>query len=90
MGRYEGLAEYLRLCPFCNVLENEIHAIINCRVYEDLRDTLFRKASECTFNFDALSDEQKCVVLFSNPDLVRICAKTSFSILQRRQFLTCK
>ena len=45
------------------VLEN---AIINCRVYEDLRNTLFRKASECTFNFDGLSDEQKFVFLFSN------------------------
>ena len=26
-GRYEGLAENLRLCPFCNVVENEMHAI---------------------------------------------------------------
>ena len=39
-GRYEGSAEDLQLCPFCNILENEIHAIINCRVYEDRRDTL--------------------------------------------------
>ena len=28
------------------MVENEINAIVNCRVYEDLRDTHFRKA--CT------------------------------------------
>ena len=27
-GLYEGLAEDLRLCPFCNVIENEMHCIL--------------------------------------------------------------
>ena len=27
-GRFEGLAEYMRLCPFCNVLENEIRVLM--------------------------------------------------------------
>ena len=89
-GRYEGLAENLRLCPFCNVVENEMHAILNCNTYEDLRDALFKKASECSLDFDSMSDEEKFMFLFSNINLVRPCAKTCALILQRRQFLICK
>ena len=32
-GRYEGLTENLRLCPFCNVMETKMHVILNCQVY---------------------------------------------------------
>ena len=31
-GRYEGLTEDMRVCPFCSVVENEVHAILNCHV----------------------------------------------------------
>ena len=89
-GRYEGLAENLRICPFCNLVENEIHVLIHCHLYEDLREALFKKALECEPHFHSMSDEQKLVVLFSNPELVRICAKTCALILQRRQFLNSK
>ena len=89
-GRYEALAENLRIFPFCNLVENEIHVLIHCHLYEDLRETLFKKALECELHFHSMSDEQKLVVLFSNPELVRICAKTCALILQRMQFLNSK
>lgn len=89
-GRYEGLAEEMRLCPFCNVVENELHVILNCRMYDDLRETLYVKAQECAPHFNSMSDGNKFVFLFSNHHLVRVCAKTCAAILQRRQFLTCK
>lgn len=89
-GRYEGLVEDLRLCPFCDVLENEMHVIINCNIYDDLREQLFSKAVHCEPRFYSMSDENKFVFLLSSPDLVRICAKTCATILQRRQILTCK
>ena len=38
--RYEGLAQGLRVCPFCNVIENEIHSMLYCHVYDDLRINL--------------------------------------------------
>ena len=79
----------MRLCPFCSVVENEMHAILKCHVYEDLRDTLFKNATEVLDQFDSLSDEDKFVFLFSNNELVRLCAKTCL-ILQRRPFLICK
>ena len=36
-GRYEGLAEEMRLCPFCILVENELHVIQNYRMYDGLR-----------------------------------------------------
>ena len=89
-GRYEGLPEEARLCPFCNVLENEMHVIMNCRVYDDLREPLLAKAVNCNPTFNSLSEVNQFVFLFSSPDLVRICAKTCAKILQRRHTLTCK
>ena len=59
-------------------------------MYEDLRDTLFKKASECSLDFESMSDEEKIMFLFSNTNLVRPCAKTCALILQGRQFLICK
>ena len=89
-GRYEGLTEDLRLCPFCNVMENEMHVILSCQVYDDLREPLLAKALNCEPNFYSLSEENQLILLFSSPDLVRICAKTCSTILQRRQILICK
>ena len=89
-GRYEGLPEEARLCPFCNILENEMHVVMNCRVYDDLREPLLSKAANCNPTFNSLSEVNQFVFLFSSPDLVRISAKTCAKIMQRRQTLTCK
>lgn len=91
-GRYEGLPEESRICSFCdiNTIENELHVILYCPIYNDIRQVLFAKAYACNFNFYSLSDYDKYCFLFSNPDMIRSCAKTCFSILQRRQFLLCK
>ena len=51
IARYEGLTEDLRLCPFCNVMENEMHVILSCQVYGDLREILLAKALNCEPNF---------------------------------------
>ena len=67
-----------------------MHAILNCRIYEDLRETLFQKASDISHRFDSMSDEDKFIFLFSNYDILRLCAKTCALMLQRRQFLICK
>ena len=53
-GRYKGLAENLRICPFCNLVENEIHVLIHCHLYEDLRETIFKKALECEPHFHSM------------------------------------
>ena len=37
-GWYEGIPEEERLCPMCNDgVENELHALLECTLYNDLR-----------------------------------------------------
>ena len=36
-GRYKGVERENRLCPFCNVLEDEEHALFHCEAYEEIR-----------------------------------------------------
>lgn len=44
-GRYEGLPENQRLCPFgCNVVETEMHVILNCPLYNTYRNILMQKS----------------------------------------------
>ena len=44
-GRYERLPEAESVCPFCNSeIENEIHVMLNCPLYDDIRYNLFEKA----------------------------------------------
>ena len=83
-GRYEHLAVEQRLCHFCNVVEDEPHVILECSHYEDLRRVLFSRAAVILPNFNDLNAYEKISFLFSNPDMIRICAKTCFKILQKR------
>ena len=91
-GRYEGLIEENRTCPFClsKNVENELHVILECQIYNDLRDSLLSKAIVCNSEFPNLSKIDQFTMLFSNKDLIRQCAKTCHAILKRRQFLLCK
>ena len=36
-GRYKGIQRENRLCPFCDVLEDEEHALYHCEAYEEIR-----------------------------------------------------
>ena len=85
-GRYEGLPVDRRLCQFCGVIENESHVLLYCKLYTDIRNRLFSKASATCPNFLASNDLEKLIIIFTEPTLIRLSAKTCFEILQRRQF----
>ena len=90
-GRYEGLTVNERVCPFCRTqVETEIHVITQCKTYENIRDSLFKKACVIYPDFNILTDEEKMVFLFSNQSMIRECAKTCWLILQRRSALLYK
>ena len=90
-GRYEGLAENDRICPFClNDLEDESHVILNCAMYQDIRKNLMLKAVSIDANFHHFNDFNKMKTLFSNKDLISCCAKTCFKILQERRNILYK
>ena len=72
-----------RLCHFCNdAIEDETHVILVCSAYNDLRNNLASKAVSVLSDFSDLTAKEQMKVLFTNPDMIRICAKTCFKILQ--------
>lgn len=85
--RYENLVVEERICPFCSNIEDEMLFILDCSVYNDLRNTLLDKASERYPGFNDLANSEKFKILFSERRLIRFCAKTCFNILVRRNSL---
>jgi hypothetical protein len=91
-GRYEGLPICDRVCFCCDTcVEDELHVILHCPVYEDLRVQLFHEASYVCSNFNSFSDIDKLCFIMSNNEIVKCSAKTCWLILERRRnFITCK
>lgn len=91
-GRYENVSVNERVCSVCtNEVEDEAHVILRCPLYNNFRDELFNVAVTFKDNFLSLTDSQKLVFLFSNFNMIRICAKTCDLILkERRNFIYCK
>ena len=52
-------------------VENELHVILECQIYNDLRDKLLSKAIICNSEFPNLSKIDQFIMLFSNKDLIR-------------------
>ena len=87
IGRYTNLAIEDRLCPFClNITEDETHVMLNCGMYDDIRAKLFKKACDLNPNFNMLANDDQMRFLFSNHELIRVCAKTCYDILRKRSF----
>ncbi len=76
-GRYERLPVDQRLCIFCtdNAVEDELHVILKCSFYEDIRDDLFHAACTINSDFMNLNDSDKFSFLFSECNIVKLCAK---------------
>ena len=83
MSRYESLNETERICPFYREhTEDEFHILFHCSLYNDIRTELFRRAQLCDSNFSYLIETEKFKILFSNPNMIRSCAKACFLIFQ--------
>ena len=89
-GRYENIPVNLRKWSSCDNVESELHVLLQCDLYKDLRQSLYEKAVEVDGTFIGLSKEEKLVFIFSNPSMIRVCAKTCFNVIQRRMFYLCK
>ena len=82
-GRYEGLIENERICPFYkNHTEDELHVLFDCFLYNDIRSDVFRNAQFLNTNFNKLVRTEKFKFLFNSPNLIRPCSETCFLILQ--------
>ena len=84
-GRYEGLQECQRLCPFgCGVVESEQHVLLNCPLYLHERNIMLQKARSVIGDFTRLGEEELFCLLFTHPDMIRVVAKTCLDILKLR------
>ena len=55
-GRDEGLPVDERVCPFCQIdVEDEMHVLLNCDIYDSIRSELLGKAVKVKYNFNLLS-----------------------------------
>ena len=57
-----------RLCHVCYTIEDEMHFLINCKLYEPERQCLFLMIYEKKQNFQSLNDVENFTFLLSNPD----------------------
>ncbi len=89
-GRYEVLSvpEQERICNNCdlNEIENEVHVITRCPMYNDIREDLYLKTSSNCEDFNDLSDNEKFVFIMSNAEIIKYSAKACQAILYRRRF----
>ena len=72
-GRYgiNRLDRSKRTCDLCNcqVVENEVHFILQCPVYSEIRKLYFQQVSKTCQNFSNLSAWEKFLWLFNNEDI---------------------
>ena len=56
------------LCPVCNVIEDEIHFLANCKLYDTERTHFFGKVTAKIQNLHQLNDADKFIPLMSSKD----------------------
>ena len=71
-----GLRVDERVCCVCsNLIEDETHVLLNCPFYDNFRENVFNVAKSW---FYALNNEEIIMSLFSNVNMINICANTCF------------
>ena len=59
-----------RLCKFCEVVEDELHFIVSCDLFETERETLFEACRNSSALFEGMADEMKLIFILTNEDTV--------------------
>ena len=82
MGRRNDIPVHLRICKQCNlnVVEDEVHLLMECPLYDDIRSTIQHHISNVT---QSLKD-QLCSFI-SNPNIQAVLGKCIFKIMKRRE-----
>lgn len=81
LGRRNGTPLDERLCKMCNhqSIENEIHVLLQCPLYDDLRANIIRNLPNTE-----MSVFEKFTMLLSNQELQAPLGKCVFRIMERR------
>ena len=78
-----------RICKFCsqNAIEDEIHFLMDCDFYSDIRRSLFLKAQTCNTDFNNLSTENKFIFVMNFINLQHSLSNTLAQMFNRRKRL---
>ena len=91
-GRYQNgiyLPVNERICKFCdNGVEDELHVLLSCPLYDDIRDDLLDHVIQCNEDFNDLCNEEKFVFIMTHCDITKYTAKACKLMLDRRRNFT--
>ena len=74
-----------RLCETCNLVEDEIHVLLHCSMYDDIRDTLFADICNTKRDFCDLTVDSQFILIMSDPLYFKFVSKAMYCILNRRR-----
>ena len=89
-GRHQGLDKNARICPFCSSVEDEIHFLAECKIYENTRKDLFYKVEEMLRKRNMNHMEGKLLLkalLLENEEILPLVAKYITRAMDLRDFL---
>ena len=86
-GRYKKEPLPTRICTLCsqNNIENEIHFLVDCDFYDDLRYEMMLKFKYLYCDFNEQQSLAKYALLMSNQDQCKLVAKTVDKMFKRRR-----
>ena len=85
-GRYEKIPLKDRICTHCsdNEIENEMHVLLHCRLYNDLRYELFQHINALDENFSQLPPLTQFCTIMTTGSCQFILAKYLYKLMKRR------
>ena len=75
-----------RLCEHCNLVEDEYHVLMQCTMYNEIREGLFVAISTIEINFRQLPIDTQFLEILSNPLYYRFVSKAMYAILNKRRY----
>ena len=88
VGRHQKILLENRFCPSCpNVVEDEIHFLINCELYREIRKPIIEKCNDLKQNFAYYSDQQKFIFIMKSPLLVFDLTRFISSAIKEKNLL---
>ena len=82
-GRYKNIPRNLRLCSVCNLIDDEIHFFLKCKINENIRTNFID-----TFNLENEDDETIKLRKLLNPDSIQQVISLSSYIKQSLELRT--
>ena len=86
-GKFLGLNVEDRLCQVCdqNAVENEIHFLLHCTLYDELRRAMIVKSERREIRFRTLTETEKLTFILKHEE--RHCAKYISNAMYRRKLV---